>query len=655
MLLPLPDRRNNVIDGNAQEKPLVDPSRDERGVTFTWTKLRSRHGGDHDIRFAMTARLSETGVVFHSTVTNNSELVVENVYAPYLGGLQRPPDAPWFKTFSYVYASAQEWDLWPRFSNLKGYYGVDYPTQVAGWTGASGTPAAPYMLLRSPQEGLYIGADEVTEQYVGWFCELRPGYATAMDSRVPLEGSIERADVDMRFAAVHVPYVMAKESRSLTPVRIEPFTGSWERGVDCYRRTRGSQIRLPEAPSWIREPHAWQQLHINSPEDELRVPFRDLVRVGEECARYGVKAIQLVGWNDGGQDQGNPSHRPDPRLGTDEELREAIRGIQALGVKVVLFTKFVWADRATTWFRKELIRQSIKDPYGDYYLYPGYQYQTASQLLDVNTKRLIPMCFLSEEYLRVCGQEFQRVVDLGADGMLFDECLHHSPALFCFDTNHGHRYGASVYANDNELIRRFREQADPVSPDFLYAGEACYDLQFGVYQLSYHRSESSRHLPVMRYMLPEVPLMTAVTGFDDRNMINQCLLYRYIISYEPYNFKGRLRDFPRTVAYGAKMDALRHEYRAYLWDGEFCYHDGATVEADGEPYEPYAVFRRRSDGARAVVVANYHLETPKHVVVSASDGARFLRCRMVDGDEVRTTGGRIELPPCSACVAFERE
>jgi hypothetical protein len=263
------------------------------------------------------------------------------------------------------------------------------------------------------------------------------------------------------------------------------------------------------------------------------------------------------------------------------------------------------------------------------------------------------MCFLSEEYLRVCGEEFQRVVDLGADGMLFDECLHHSPALFCFDTNHGHRYGASVYANDNELIRRFREQADPLRPDFLYAGEACYDLQFGVYQLSYHRSDSSRHLPVMRYMLPDVPLMTAVTGFDDRNMINQCLLYRYIISYEPYNFKGRLRDFPRTTSYGRKMDALRREYRGYLWDGEFCYRDGAVVESEGESYEPYTVFRRRSDGRRAVVVANYHLEAAKYVAVSGTDGSRFQRYRTVDDEGLRTSSGRTEIPARSACVFFE--
>ena len=80
-------------------------------------------------------------------------------------------------------------------------------------------------------------------------------------------------------------------------------------------------------------------------------------------------------------------------------------------------------------------------------------------------------------------------------------------------------------------------------------------------------------------MLPDGQFMTAVTGFDDRNMINQCLLYRYIISYEPYNFKGMLDDYPLTLAYGKQMDALRTELREYFWDGEFRDEVGATVLA----------------------------------------------------------------------------
>ena len=37
-----------------------------------------------------------------------------------------------------------------------------------------------------------------------------------------------------------------------------------------------------------------------------------------------------------------------------------------MGVKIILFAKFTWADRATEWFRQDLIRLAIKDPYGDF-------------------------------------------------------------------------------------------------------------------------------------------------------------------------------------------------------------------------------------------------------------------------------------------------
>ena len=192
-----------------------------------------------------------------------------------------------------------------------------------------------------------------------------------------------------------------------------------------------------------------------------------------------------------------------------------------MGVHVILFSKYTWADQATERFRKDLIHLAIKDPYGDYYVHPGAQYQTATQLLDVNTKRLIPMCFLSEEYLRIAEVEFQKTVDLGADGILFDECLHHYNALFCFDPNHGHRYGAMVYANDRKLIQNFSHIVSSIKPGFLFAGEACYDWEMEAYHLSYHRSEDKQHIPLSRYMLPEGQFMTAVTGFNDRSMINQ--------------------------------------------------------------------------------------------------------------------------------------
>ena len=651
LLVPLSEElRNNPVYGEKQALSMLEIAPDERSAVFTWRGVESQRGGQLGINLTLKVRLEERQAVFSMEIENNSPYNIENVYCPYLGDVQPPPGEAWFSTFLLQYATAMEWPLWPIYQNLRGYYGVDYPTQFSQATSSCGAPMSPFILLRGEKQGLYAGVASPSPELVAWHTELRPGYGSSIDARV--SGGELALQAATRFAAVHLPFILPGEKRTLTPIALEIYQGDWQAGVDIYKSWRSTWMKPATPPAWARQPHAWQQIHINSPEDELRIPFRDLVKIGEDCARHGVRAIQLVGWNDGGQDQGNPSHDPDPRLGTFAELKEAIAKIQKLGVKVVLFSKFTWADRATRRFRDDLIRLAIKDPYGDYYHYQGYQYQTATQLLDINTKRLIPMCFLSEEYLKVCAEEFRKTVELGADGILFDECLHHSPALLCFDTRHGHRYAAPVYANDRLLIQRFTEISKAINPEFLFSGEGCYDWEMEAYALSYHRSENRQHIPLSRYMLPESLFMTAVTGFNDRNMINQCLLYRYIISYEPYNFKGRLDDYPLTIEYGKKMDALRTELREYFWDGEYRDKIGATVSLNGRSHHPFSVFINHSNGKSGLVVANYDEKETLTVQAALTDGHPLNRYRLVEDSTWRSVHAGIILPPCSAAVAL---
>jgi hypothetical protein len=61
-------------------------------------------------------------------------------------------------------------------------------------------------------------------------------------------------------------------------------------------------------------------------------------------------------------------------------------------------------------------------------------------------------------------------------------------------------------------------------------------------------------------------------------MVNQCLLYRYIIAMNPITLKGAGR-LPLTLEYGKQMDALRKELREHFWDGEFHDKVGASVTA----------------------------------------------------------------------------
>src|ERR1019366_2662933 len=111
-------------------------------------------------------------------------------------------------------------------------------------------------------------------------------------------------------------------------------------------------------------------------------------------------------------------------------------------------------------------------------------------------------------------------------------------------------------------------------------------------------------------MDPYQSMMVAASGFNDRETINACLLYRYVISYEPYNFKGHLDDFPLTMEYGRKVDALRTRYKEYLWDAEFRDTQGAEVTVGGKPFTNYTVFGGTEATKRAVVIANLDQHKP---------------------------------------------
>src|ERR1019366_6961925 len=156
-------------------------------------------------------------------------------------------------------------------------------------------------------------------------------------------------------------------------------------------------------------------------------------------------------------------------------------------------------------------------------------------------------------------------------------------------------------------------------------------------------------------MDPYQSMMVAVTGFNDREMINACLRYRYIISYEPYNFKGHLDDFPLTMEYGRKVDALRTRYTEYLWEAEFRDTQGAAVQADGKPYAKYAVFGRPGAGKRAVVVANQREDKPLKVAVKLEGSKGKLVAVTPERPEPQSCDGTVTIPPRSAVVILEKE
>ncbi len=641
---PLPDYRANFVLGSKQRASRVEKVSANQ-VRLEWTNLVSERGGVLPMTFTATVTLKDGALTFDSKLDNQSELSVETIDYPYFGDLNPPTPETRMQTEHLWVGALQGDEIYPRFNNELGYWGVFYPTKNIN------SNQSQFCLIQTEEQGIYIGMHDPEIRYLLQFTfEQHPGVVdVAAGSIVPRQDEISGIPVHLEFRTCHFIFAHPHSSVNLAPVVITTYSGDWHAGLDVYREWRDTWFGSPHTAAWARDVHSWLQLQINGAEDDCRVPYRELVKFGEECAQNGVGAIQLVGWNHGGQDGGDPSLDTDPGLGTWQELHDAIEQIQAKGVKMIMFGKPIFADMSTDWYKKELHKYEATDPYGNKYESGGYSYSTPTQLAGINNRRRAIMDVCSKEYRDIATHEFSKTVALGAAGWLFDEVMQHNGVSYSFAADHGYVPPGYLFNSDIPLVKQFRVLADQANKDFLFAGEGPGDWLMPYYTLGYYRiGFDTRH--ALRYLDSKAPLMAAVRGFDAREELNLTLLYRYIISYEPYNFKGHVTDFPLTLAYGKEIDALRRRYKAWIWDAEFRDTLGATVSADGS--HRFSVFRT-DHGKRAVVVVNTEFGKAITASVAIPDPGTLMSASPEQPD-AQPVSGSVQIPARSAVVVMEQ-
>jgi hypothetical protein len=198
------------------------------------------------------------------------------------------------------------------------------------------------------------------------------------------------------------------------------------------------------------------------------------------------------------------------------------------------------------------------------------------------------------------------------------------------------------------LVGQLRAAADKVSPDFLFSGEGQQDWLMQYFPVS---ETGVKGAPICQYVDPQCRMLAAVSGFDDREKLNQILLGRYVIEYEPYYYKGHLSDFPLTLAYGKKIDALRRKYRAWLWDAQFRDTVGATVSANGSHH--YSVLVTAA-GKRAVVIVNQEPGKAITAKVELPKAGKLVLATPEHPEEAQPTTGAVQIPARSVSVVLEQ-
>ncbi|MDR1224823.1 MAG: DUF6259 domain-containing protein [Tannerella sp.] len=643
MHVPLEERRYNFVYGQKQKvKKAEKVSAGE--IRLQWSELESENGGTLPIILTAVITLKNGALTFNTSVDNRSKLTVETVDYPCFGDFNPPSRDDRLNVRTMWYGNLESQEIYPNFGNSKGYWGDFVPTKTFD------SFRSLFCLIQAGGQGLYVELHDPSQScLVEYSFEQYPANVQSVGSPVPRQDEISGLPVHIDFHTCHFIFTPPGSRKELVPVVLRTYSGNWHEGVDLYRAWRQTWFKPAHLPDWIKDVHSWLQLQINSPEQDYRVKYSELYQYGKECADHGVKAIQLVGWNLGGQDGGDPNQNTDPGLGTRDDLKKAIAAIESLGVRMVMFGKINWGDMTTDWYRNELYKYAATDPYGIPYVHGGYSYYTPTQLSGINNRRRGVMDFCSPAFQDLITKEFEKVLDLGASGWLFDENCHHGGVKYSFAADHSYTPPGYIYGADMPLAAKMRAAADNVSRDFLFAGEGHQDWQMQYYPCSYFRINGGS-TAVDRYIDPYAPLVVAVTGVDDREMLNLILMARYIISYEPYHFKGHVNDFPLTLEYGKKIDALRRKYRAYLWDAEFRDTLGATVKAVGSIR--HSVFVAKN-GKRAVVMVNMEGNKAIEAELDLSNPGKLMVASPED-PELRPFQKKITIPARSAVAVMEQ-
>lgn len=633
MNIKMKDGRRISIDGCKQPAPKVDLN--SKQIVFVWDDLYIDNT-KLPVSFTGKVIFNNDGLEYSGELTNNSDMVIEQLIWPCLGDVALPENTDKL-LFQYIsYSTMKTEEIYPDNGPMRGWCNL---------------PETAFALLNNGRQGLYLSSKDVDlDQLVMCTYNIIPNgkYRLMAGGALSKKDNAERNNMNLQICAERMIYSQPNSSVELPAFVVKPYEGTWHKGADIYKEWKRTWYKPPYRPAWIEDVNSWQQLQINSSEDDVNFPYTQLVEYARDCKKYGVDAIQVTGWTKGGQDRGIPSHSTDPALGTFEQWKQAIAEANKMGVKIILFTKFTWVDLSSDLYDKYKGYIALNDRL-DSCWHQGYNYNTYTQLMGINTRRFGVLCFEDAECRKYICEEFQKCLDLGAQGMVYDENQHHAGHMLCFNPNHGHKIPGFLYKGADLLGADFMKMVKQQDSNFIMFGEGCYDLQ-SKYYATYTRPNIDQ-IQVLRYVDPFLPMNAIVMWHNERNAINMCLMDRYAITYEPRNFKGRLSEFPRIMEYGRKVDNLRKKYKDYLWNAEFRDTQGAYAEGDDICYSVFV----GKNGKKAVVVVNKNTKKVSKANVSVDDCVlSALTVVTPENPEPVKFSGSITLEPQSAAVIIEQ-
>lgn len=617
LLVPLPELRGHYVRGADQRLSAATRAGDAE-LVLQWTQLRSAQG-TFDITVETRVRVDGDGDVhFQTHVDNASGHPVEEVHNVVLGGLNVPAEQrrEWRIHFAGHVGQGREWTFFDEFPGS--YLGPELPVWIGGYLGDLSLPWID-LYHSSGGYGVYFGNHDEHSRQSYLFTELNPcttyrGGPSESAQFWPDRSLTGDTPVGLAMSWANVPFVETGADWQGPDVVLHFHDGDWWRAARYFRSWYDSVVPMPPARSWLADEDAWQSTIISYPDDTIGYRFDQIPELARAAADVGVKVLQLDGWDVGGIDRDYPTYQPDLRLGSWQDLAEAIVECHRLGVRVLLFANLQWINIETDWYRDELSRYACRDPYGNIRGGMGWQYRTILGLKNQTIHRMVQANCSRPEFQEVILHELQNVVALGADGTQLDKV----GVAFDFDYSPDNPMPRDVAGQQGLLstLDRFVERARSVNPDFAVASEVHWDRVMPAIDASYSRFFSTDHLPTFAATFPEYRQSCCVTGRWDFGLVNNCLRFGHIINLEGDCLHGSARSMPELTPYVREALALRRRLRHRIWDSRLV--DPADLAA-GLPDRVYlSLHESLADGTRTAVL-NHFERSPRQATLDPGD------------------------------------
>lgn len=615
LLLPLPGWRGHYVLG--REQRLADAALEGGDqCRLSWRGLRSRQG-HFDIDVTQTILLGGDDLTSTIEIVNRSGLEIEEVANIVLGGLANPGERhDWRIHFADAAGKGTEWPVYDAFPGT--YLGPSRPVWLRPYPGGM---AMPWLDIyhAGERKGFYLGNHDPDARLSAVWAELTPcttyGGPDGATQRWPDPRHAGSAPVGMALSWNSFPFIAPGGRWAGPPVALHFHRGTWRAAADHFRAWFDTRQEVDKRGSWLNDEDAWQSTIISYPEGTVGYRFRDLPELARRAKAVGVNVLQIDGWDIGGIDRDYPRYTPDPRLGTWDELREALAECHAMGVHVLLFSNLQWVSVDTAWYANELHRYVVHDPFGNHRAGMGWEYNTTLGLLNQTIHRMVMANPGHPEYRRIILDQLQNVVRLGAHGTQIDKLLgmaeiDYSPA------NTGPRDGIPRAVLDTlaEYLRVAREH----DPDFRIATEAHWDKAMPYVDASYSRFFARDHLPTFQYTFPEFRQSCCITGDWDYGLVNNCLRFGHIINIEARCLHGDASDVPDLARYVSEALRVRRSIRDRIWDSRLV--DPALVDMSAPDSVFHALHRGTRHGA-LTLVANHFADSEQCVDIAACSGS----------------------------------